>query len=63
MTSKRRYSHASLRNRHVRFLRDGRARLQFRGTGGVDHDIALDDHRLARLLRHCQQLPGQHLFQ
>ena len=59
----RSYGLTTLRNRHVRFLRDGRARLQFRGKGGVDHDIALDDRRLAGLLRHCQQLPGQHLFQ
>ena len=59
----RSYGLTTLRKRHVRFLRDGRARLQFRGKGGVDHDIALDDCRLAGLLRHCQQLPGQHLFQ
>ena len=53
----------TLRNRHVAFLRGGRARLRFRGKGGQEHDIALDDARLARLLRRCQQLQGQALFQ
>lgn len=53
----------TLRNRHVAFVRGGRVRLRFRGKGGLDHDIALDDARLARLIRSCQQLPGQALFQ
>jgi DNA topoisomerase IB len=53
----------TLRNRHVEFLRGGRARLRFRGKGGQEHDVALDDARLAKLVRSCQQLPGQQLFQ
>jgi DNA topoisomerase IB len=52
-----------LRNRHVSFLRGGRARLKFRGKSGIEHEVALDDTRLTSLLRRCQQLPGQHLFQ
>ncbi|RYZ72030.1 MAG: DNA topoisomerase IB, partial [Lysobacteraceae bacterium] len=35
----------------------------FKGKGGQEHDIALDDKRLARLVRGVQQLPGQALFQ
>lgn len=57
------YGLTTLRNRHVQFLRGGRARLKFRGKGGIEHDIVLDDARLVRLVQHCQQLPGQHLFQ
>ena len=57
------YGLTTLRNRHVQFLRGGRARFRFRGKGGIDHDVVLDDARLARLLQKCQQLPGQHLFQ
>lgn len=53
----------TLRNRHVDFLAGGRAQFRFRGKGGLDHDIALDDAHLVKLLRACQQLPGQHLFQ
>ncbi|MEO5963740.1 MAG: DNA topoisomerase IB, partial [Thermomonas sp.] len=30
---------------------------------GIEHEVTLDDKRLSKLLRHCQQLPGQHLFQ
>jgi DNA topoisomerase IB len=53
----------TLRNRHVQFLRGGGLRFRFRGKGGKEHDVALDDARLARLVRRCQQLPGQQLFQ
>ncbi len=57
------YGLTTLRNRHVSFLRGGRARFKFRGKSGIEHDVVLDDKRLTSLLRHCQQLPGQHLFQ
>jgi DNA topoisomerase I len=53
----------TLRNRHARFIRDGRLILQFRGKGGAEHVVTVDDKRLVRLVRHCQQLPGQQLFQ
>jgi DNA topoisomerase I len=53
----------TLRNRHVTFVRDGRAVLNFRGKGGVQHEIAIDDRRIVRIVQHCQDLPGQHLFQ
>jgi DNA topoisomerase IB len=61
--SNRSYGLTTLRNHHVRFVRGGRARLKFRGKGGQAHDIAIDDARLVKLVRHCQQLPGQSLFQ
>lgn len=53
----------TLRDRHVDFPRGGRARFRFRGKSGQTHEVALDDARLAKLVRACQQLPGQHLFQ
>ena len=52
-----------MRNRHAEFVSGGRARLHFRGKGGQEHDITLDDKRLAKLVRGVQQLPGQALFQ
>jgi DNA topoisomerase IB len=61
--SNRSYGLTTLRNRHVAFLRGGRARFRFRGKGGLEHDVVLDDARLVRLVRRCQQLPGQALFQ
>ena len=57
------YGLTTLRNRHAAFVRDGRARLSFRGKGGVEHEVAIDDRRLAAIVRRCQQLPGQLLFQ
>jgi DNA topoisomerase I len=53
----------TLRNRHVSFIRDGRAVLNFRGKGGVQHEVHIDDKRIAQIVRRCQEIPGQHLFQ
>ena len=53
----------TLRNRHVRFVRGHRAVLSFRGKGGAEHEIEVDDRRIVRIVRHCQDLPGQQLFQ
>jgi DNA topoisomerase I len=57
------YGVTTLRDRHARFFPDGRALLCFRGKGGRQHEVQLDDRRLARVIRRCQQLPGQQLFQ
>lgn len=59
----RSYGLTTLRNKHVTFLRDGRASFSFRGKSGRQHEVTLDDRRLARLIKHIQQLPGQALFQ
>ena len=61
--SNRSYGLTTLRDQHVTFLRDGRASFCFRGKSGRQHDVVLDDRRLGRIIRHCQQLPGQQLFQ
>ena len=61
--SNKSYGLTTLRNRHVAFLRGGRARLAFNGKGGQQHDIELDDARMVKLVRACQELPGQALFQ
>jgi DNA topoisomerase I len=52
----------TLRNRHARFAH-GTLVLAFRGKGGASHAVEVDDRRLARLVRRCQELPGQRLFQ
>lgn len=38
-------------------------RFEFRGKSGVAHSIDLRDPRLARIVKRCQELPGQQLFQ
>jgi DNA topoisomerase I len=53
----------TLRDRHAKFPGKGKALLQFRGKGGAEHDVLVDDARLATLVRRCQELPGQALFQ
>jgi DNA topoisomerase-1 len=57
------YGLTTLRNRHVQFISDGKLMLRFVGKGGAEHEIAVGNRRLARLVRHCHQLPGQRLFQ
>ena len=51
----------TLRNRHV-IVGPGTLRLRFRGKSGVQHDVRIDDRRVAKIVRRCQQLPGQTLF-
>ncbi|MEO8937936.1 MAG: DNA topoisomerase IB [Burkholderiaceae bacterium] len=53
----------TLKDRHVTFVRDGRARFTFKGKGGLEHDVTVDDRRLSRIVRNCQHIPGQQLFQ
>jgi DNA topoisomerase I len=52
----------TLRDRHAIVRGDG-FRLSFRGKGGKRHEVGLRDRRLARIVRRCQDLPGQRLFQ
>ena len=52
----------TLRNRHVTFVHDGRAVLTFWGKGGVQHEIAIDDKRIVRIVQHCQELPASTCF-
>jgi DNA topoisomerase I len=53
----------TLRDRHARFPGRGKLLLKFRGKGGAEHDVLVEDPRLATLVRRCQELPGQALFQ
>jgi DNA topoisomerase-1 len=52
----------TLRKRHVT-LNGGGAVFEFRGKSGKQHRTGFHDRRLARVLRRCQELPGQRLFQ
>lgn len=56
------YGLTTLRSRHA--TAEGTAlRFRFLGKSGVRHDVTLRDRRLAALIRRCQELPGQELFQ
>ncbi len=52
----------TLRRRHAA-VSGTRLRLKFRGKSGKEHEVALDDPRVARVVRRCQAMPGQDLFQ
>jgi DNA topoisomerase-1 len=52
----------TLRNGHVR-VAGATLRFCFRGKSGIRHAVDLHDRRLARLVRRCQDLPGEELFQ
>ncbi|MFT3859581.1 MAG: hypothetical protein QM742_19450 [Aquabacterium sp.] len=56
------YGLTTLRNRHAK-VEGYRVSLRFRGKSGVWHDVALQDPRVAKVVRRCQNLPGQELFQ
>ena len=52
----------TLRDRHAD-IRHGCVRLHFTGKSHQEHDIMLRDRRLAKIVKRCQDLPGQDLFQ
>jgi len=52
----------TFRNKHAKV--DGsNVRFSFRGKSGVRHALDLRDRRLAKIIRQCQDLPGQQLFE
>ena len=53
---------ATLRNRHVN-VSGSTIRFEFRGKSGVDHALDINDRRLAKIIKRCQDLPGYELFQ
>jgi DNA topoisomerase-1 len=52
----------TMQKRHVRVSGAG-AVFEFRGKSGKPHRTGFQDRRLARLVRSCQELRGQRLFQ
>lgn len=52
----------TLRDRHVKFDGSG-IYFDFVGKKGVKHKISLKSRRLANLVKKCQDIPGQELFQ
>jgi DNA topoisomerase-1 len=55
------YGLTTMRNHHVQVKKADIA-FSFRGKSGKHHDITLHDPRLAKIIRACQDLPGQQLF-
>jgi DNA topoisomerase-1 len=52
----------TMHDRHIE-VSSGSLRFSFRGKSGIRHEIGLNDRRLAKIVKQCQDLPGQELFQ
>ena len=52
----------TLRDGHVD-VRAGKVRFSFRGKSGVEHEVDLEDRRLATIVKACRDIPGHDLFQ
>jgi DNA topoisomerase-1 len=51
-----------MRNKHVR-VEGSSVTFNFQGKSGVRHTVDINDRRLARIIRRCQDIPGHELFQ
>ena len=51
----------TLRDRHVE-TKGSKVKFEFRGKSGVDHEIELQDRRLANVIKKCQEIPGYEIF-
>jgi DNA topoisomerase I len=52
----------TLRDQHVD-VSGSTLRFEFRGKSGKEHQVEIQDRRLARIVGQCRDLPGQTLFQ
>lgn len=56
------YGLSTMHDRHVR-VKGGNIIFAFQGKSGIRHQILSKNSKLATIVRRCQQLPGQQLFQ
>ena len=56
------YGATTLRRRHVK-VAGRKVKMRFKAKSGIDRELTITDNRLSRIVRRCQDLPGQHLFQ
>ena len=52
----------TLRNGHV-VVRGSRIHMSFKGKSAHEFDVSVDSKRLSTIVRRCQDLPGQQLFE
>ena len=56
------YGLTTLRDHHAE-VRGAKVTFEFKGKSGKAHEIDLAEKRLAKIVQHCQDLPGEELFQ
>lgn len=60
--SNRSYGLTTLKNRHAS-VKGAQVHFSFRGKSGKEHHVAINDPHLAKIIKKCQELPGQELFE
>jgi DNA topoisomerase-1 len=55
------YGLTTMRNRHAR-VAGSKIEFSFKGKSGKRHEISIRDPQLAKVIRKCQDMPGQDLF-
>lgn len=60
--SNKSYGLTTIHNKHVT-VNGSKMHFEFKGKSGVEHAIDLSDRRLAKVVRQCQELPEQELFE
>jgi DNA topoisomerase-1 len=58
----RSYGLTTMRDRHAE-IHGATVTFSFNGKAGVEHEVDLHDRRLAKIVKRCQEVPGQELFQ
>lgn len=56
------YGLTTMQDKHAK-IRGGRVQFSFKGKSGKYHSIEVADRRLAKIVKSCQDIPGQELFQ
>lgn len=57
----RSYGLTTLRDRHVE-IKGTKVEFEFRGKSGIDHQIELQDPKLANVIKQCREIPGYEIF-
>jgi DNA topoisomerase-1 len=58
----RSYGLTTMKTRHVD-VEGSKVKFRFTGKSGKKHEVAVNDRKLARIIKRCQEIPGQELFQ
>lgn len=55
------YGLTTIHNEHAE-VSGSKIHLSFKGKSGVEHDITFSDPQISKIIKRCQELPGEELF-
>lgn len=55
------YGLTTIHNEHAE-VHGSKIHLSFKGKSGVEHDITFSDPKISKIIKRCQELPGEELF-